>query len=385
MLVVNYITSPWFLDIAAELVQELKSKVTLNFIIIISPKHFDFLGIDSDNVSVKSGKPFLPGDAFSKNVFRRFEEYFKGANVICKYEEYRETSFKNTIYWRNVFSAFPSILKADLNLVEYLNVADWFFLFKIRNRTIFHIIHDPVLHSGESKSRLEVIRRIYYPYINRFITYSEYSSNLFKEYNKRYNKKVLTFKMPIYFSQRIVKEKIEPKEKKKIVFFGRISPYKGVELFYSAASILAKEFEDVTFLIAGKTIANYTPSFFEENKCKRIIILNQFIDNETLSEIMTDAFFCVLPYFDATQSGVIMTCYAFDVPTLVSDCGGLLEYCLDEENFSFKNKDLDDLVIKMRLLVNDNKKIEDYKQRIKEYSLKNVSAKNTTLLLKALA
>ena len=145
--------------------------------------------------------------------------------------------------------------------------------------------------------------------------------------------------MPVFTSQKLpVKTTAKKSGIKKIVFFGRISPYKGVELFYDAAVALSAKNADVEFVIAGKAHEGYDPGFLKNNQVPAVTIRNHFIDLPELAEIMSDADLCVLPYFDATQSGVIMTCYAFGLPVLVSDSPGLLEYCFDRENFSFENK-----------------------------------------------
>lgn len=384
MLTVNYITRPWFLDISLELIRELKTQVNLNVIIIISPDNAGYLGISSTDAERFKNKTLQLNKVLSSTSLERFNPYFNGANVICKFEEHKESSYKNTLSWIRILYKNTYLLNADLNIIESLSLADWYFLFKIRNKRIFYILHDPVPHTGEKRSRAEVISMIYFPYIQKFITYSNYSTQLFEQHYSKHADKTLTLRMPVFSSQKLNGLGKKKSVVKKIVFFGRISPYKGVELFYAAAAILSQRNDNLQFIIAGKAIENYEPDFLNDNQFDNIKILNKFIDLEELADLLSDASFCVLPYFDATQSGVIMTCYAYNVPVLVSDCQGLLEYCFDKENFSFKNKDVDALIERMQNLINHDLLLSNNRRQIELYSSQNVSLLNCNAILNQL-
>jgi glycosyltransferase involved in cell wall biosynthesis len=96
---------------------------------------------------------------------------------------------------------------------------------------------------------------------------------------------------------------------------------------------------------------------------------------------MNDAQFCVLPYKDATQSGVIMTSYAFNLPVLVSNCAGLLEYCFDVTNCSFVNGDVDDLIQKMGNLLQNPALLQEYRLDIQSFKQENINKQNVLKLL----
>lgn len=382
MLTVNYITRPYFHDIALELIQELKQKCILNVIIIVSPWNIDYLEVKDESIK-GYGKPFKLTEDISNKIYTKYKSYFDGANVIFRYEEPKESSLKNTLSWMKLLSSNKSILKADLNILESFSItADWYLLFKIRNKTLFSIMHDPVPHTGEGHRWVDLVGATYHKYVNKFLLYSSFSTNLFNDNFPQFAGKAITLKTPIYNNLKIPVKTKASHFKKKVLFFGRISPYKGVELFYAAAEQLSREFKDVQFIIAGKAITGYSPEFLDNNSNPNIKILNQFIDLNTLGELMTESSFCVLPYLDATQSGVVMTAYAYDLPVLVSDCPGLLEYCFDPSNFSFKNGDLSDLISKMRNLLLSESLLQENKKSITSYADMNVSENNVNKILK---
>ena len=380
MRTVSYITRPYFNDIALELIRELKLKCQLNIIINISTWNIDYLEVKKDSHN-GFGKPFKFTEDLSNQIYQRYKSYFEGANIIFRYEQHKETSVKNTLSWIKVLSENKNILQSDLIILESFSVfADWYLLLRLRNKKLYYIMHDPVPHTGE-RHRASKIKLGYYKYVDKFLLYSSFSTDLFKQNFPQHAEKTITLQTPIYtnLKQPVQSETLSPR--KKVLFFGRISPYKGVELFYAAAEQLSKEFPDVLFIIAGKALPDYSPEFLVKNSNPNIQIVNEFINLNTLSKLMTESTFCILPYLDATQSGVVMTAYAYDLPVLVSDCPGLLEYCFDPSNFSFKNGDLNDLITKMRALLLNESLLEENKKSIASYSDLNVSKNNVSKIL----
>ncbi|MFC5281950.1 glycosyltransferase family 4 protein [Pedobacter alpinus] len=383
MVKVNYITRPWFFDISIEFIKELKEHVELHVILIIAPATLGYLGISKTDGEKYLNKTLNIKDVLKGDNALKFAEYFDGANVFCKFEQHKETNYHNALAWIKLLSKNKNLLKADYTIIESLSLADWYFLLRFINKKLAYIIHDPIAHSGEERGRVDKLNNIYFPYINQFFTYSEFAGKLFKQNFPKYKNLVSVFQMPVYHSLNLGGK--QPAEvKSKVVFFGRISPYKGVELFYKAASNLANRYPATAFIIAGKTIDDYHPAFLSDNPHNNITIINKFIDLDELYELMNDASFCVLPYLDATQSGVIMTAYAFNLPVLVSDCEGLLEYCFNTTHFSFKNGDAADLETKMEKLLNSGKLLAENKIQIANYNAFNISEKNVRTLLNAL-
>jgi glycosyltransferase involved in cell wall biosynthesis len=380
MRAVTYITRPYFNDIALELIQELKQKCQLNVVINISTWNIDYLEVKKAAHN-GFGKPFKLTDDLTNQIYQRYESYFEGANVIFRYEEHKETSVKNTLSWMKLLSENKSILQSDLIILESLSVfADWYLLLKLRKKKLYYIMHDPVPHSGE-RHRATKLRHGYYKYVDKFLLYSSFSTDLFNDHFPQYVGKTITLQTPIYTNLKVLPRSKARSTPKRALFFGRISPYKGVELFYSAAEQLSKEFPDVLFTIAGKALPDYSPEFLIKNSNPNIKIMNKFIDLNTLSKLMTESTFCVLPYLDATQSGVVMTAYAYELPVLVSDCPGLLEYCFDPSNFSFKNGDVNDLIAKMRSILLNESLLKENKQSIASYANLNVSENNVSKIL----
>lgn len=117
---------------------------------------------------------------------------------------------------------------------------------------------------------------------------------------------------------------------KYILFFGYISPYKGLEYLCEAMNEVHKQYPDVKLVIAGggKIYFNWQPF---QNK-DYIILRNHFIDLPELSGLLHDCEFSVCPYKDATQSGVVQTAFSMNVPMVVTNVGALPEVVKNGQN-----------------------------------------------------
>jgi glycosyltransferase involved in cell wall biosynthesis len=123
---------------------------------------------------------------------------------------------------------------------------------------------------------------------------------------------------------------IEKEEKNNVLFFGRLSPYKGLDIFLKAASIVAQKIENCRFVIAGKPIQNYkVPSLPDLPKGSTFNLQTKYITNSQLCTLMQQASLVVCPYIDASQSGVVLTAYAFNRPIVATNVGGIPEYIED--------------------------------------------------------
>lgn len=117
--------------------------------------------------------------------------------------------------------------------------------------------------------------------------------------------------------------KISP-DKTKILFFGRIHPYKGLDEFIKVYN----KCEDVQLIIAGK-------GEFEEKVDDNVVLINRFIKNEEIRSIFEKSDVVVLPYVNATHSGVVFLAALFRKPVLISKVGSLEQYVDEGSNGYF--------------------------------------------------
>lgn len=108
------------------------------------------------------------------------------------------------------------------------------------------------------------------------------------------------------------------------LFFGRIEKYKGLHVLAKAYELLRKEFDDAELTILGS--GDFEEYKEEYAKLPDVHVVNRFIKTEELGNYFAlNNTITVMPYIDATQSGVIPVAFEFGTPIISSDVGGLKE------------------------------------------------------------
>ncbi len=87
--------------------------------------------------------------------------------------------------------------------------------------------------------------------------------------------------------------------------------------------MISKKISDFKIVIAGK-------GNFKKYRCliknkEKFVIYNEFIPNEKVSELFQKATIVVLPYIEASQTGIISIAYSFKKPVIVTNVGSLPE------------------------------------------------------------
>jgi glycosyltransferase involved in cell wall biosynthesis len=115
-----------------------------------------------------------------------------------------------------------------------------------------------------------------------------------------------------------------PRDPYTLLFMGRIWPYKGLKYLVEAIPLVAETIPQVKLIIAGKgeNIDQYFPSGYDPSHYE---ILNRFIEREDIAGLFQRSAACVLPYIEASQSGVATLAYGMGTPVIASNIGGLAE------------------------------------------------------------
>ena len=243
------------------------------------------------------------------------------------------------------------------------------------------LCHDPIMHSGENKIKqlaykrhiknsddIVVLTRAFIPVVCKNYGFPEnrvhyMPHGLMKLYKEKQDKS----KMCIYKPRNI-----------NFVFFGRIEKYKGIGVLMEAFSILNKRRENITLTIAGKgCIEEFGLTAGEKNSVK---VVNDYIPDEEVGCYFDGPnVVAVLPYLDATQSGVIPIAIEYGTPIIASDTGGLKEQMLDGKfGIYARPGNARDLASKMEYLVDNpdefKKQKDIMKQAMKQLEWKEVVA-----------
>jgi D-inositol-3-phosphate glycosyltransferase len=118
-------------------------------------------------------------------------------------------------------------------------------------------------------------------------------------------------------------------DKKVILNFGAMRPYKGIESLLEAVSLLCRGHSDVLLLLAGKPM-NVPYAYFEQlisqyGLDENVILRPDYIPAGDVPDIFFASDLVVLPYKHIDTSGSIQTAYAFSKPVVATRTGSMAE------------------------------------------------------------
>ncbi len=109
----------------------------------------------------------------------------------------------------------------------------------------------------------------------------------------------------------------------RILFFGRIMPYKGLGHLLRACHALQEKGIPTDLTIAGS--GSLEPYAGLLDRLHSAQVHNRWLSDAEIGSLMAGSDFAVLPYTEASQSGVAATAYAAGRPVVATPVGGLAE------------------------------------------------------------
>lgn len=137
---------------------------------------------------------------------------------------------------------------------------------------------------------------------------------------------------------------------KVILFFGNITPYKGLEYLVEAFQQISGLDGEYRLIVAGRATryqeywAEIRQRIVKEVEEGRVLVRANFIPDEETELYFKAADVLVLPYRHIYQSGVLFLGYGFGLPALAADVGSLKDDIMEgKTGFLFKPEDPVDL------------------------------------------
>jgi len=143
------------------------------------------------------------------------------------------------------------------------------------------------------------------------------------------------YQAPEQLTQRQAQERLGLVDRKVILFFGYIRRYKGLMNIIEALPHIRERVSQAHLLVVGEFYDDpqpYRETIQRLGLGSHITIVNEYVANEAVHLYFTAANLAVLPYNEATQSGILSIAYGFAKPVVVTDVGGLSELVDDQKN-----------------------------------------------------
>lgn len=324
-----FYTSPGLLDAAFSLVSHISRNSKLHLILEISPEGRG--GPHSvPHISLPSG--LLPVEAFPNWPASRIRERLRNLesfklavfNTRCSFHPMTAVNC-----WR--VGRFINGIKPNMLHFHGISKRSMGLLYLLHNIPFCISIHDSISHHGEKNCMYDMMQCLYARKATGLIFHSDYCLKTFRFTSSlRQTTQTTTIPLGIYdvFREKHVQESnnVNSQGCYDVLFFGRISPYKGVEILLEAARLVAQQMPRFRMVIAGKPISGYKipkpPRLSNEGYCEYRLHL---IEDVEMQSLFARSKLLVAPYIDATQSGVISTAYAFHKPVVATAVGGIPE------------------------------------------------------------
>ena len=341
-------------DANISIIKRLKEKYDIYF--------FTLLGERTSIGSIKLKKVITnAADIPEFDKFSNFIDLSKSFVVRHKDSNFINKLLIDWKVYRQVIRINPEIIFVDSASINYSLVR------LLLHKKIFSIIHDPFLHSGEKTLSRKFSNFMLRKFSTRYIMFNKKQSDDFAKLYNIPNYRIITSFLSQYEFLTLFDDKSTTlfKDKDfKILFWGRISKYKGLRYLLDAINICSiRHVNDINVVIAGKGEFDFDIKFYKH--LKNVIFINHFLETNELVSLIKGADLVVCPYTDATQSGVIMSAYAFKKPVLATNVGGLPEMlCNGELGMIVPPSDAQSLAEAIMRLKKDKEKLMQYAERI---------------------
>lgn len=321
-----YYTHPFLLDCDLPLIREMQRKGH-EVMMFISLAPFSLRGSLLNIKKQIKKDAIIPASMYSE--MNNYSQYINLQNIF--FINRTKASTLTLTYCHLILQMCKMIrhFNPDIIHVTYPLDSLEMLLLQFRSRILL-VMHDPFPHSGKKNLRSSISRYISIKLIPKIVLLNKTQKKEFSSYYKIPARKLFINKLgPYNCIQNFKPTTITNNRNTKILFFGLISPYKGLEYLCKAMIKVHEICPSVELIIAGsgKIYFDFTPY----EKLNYIKVHNHYIDMQELATFLYESSFVICPYKDATQSGVIMTSFAMERPIIASNVGSLKEQIENEK------------------------------------------------------
>ena len=323
---------------------------------------------------------FLTGPAFNIKKTYPKSGFFKAADIYPEFSKLADFIDLDKFYVLNTCgrlwmlkSLWTHLLlllfllrnKFDIiHLVWPPNIYEWI-LYILKGKMLL-TVHDPFPHSGLDTWIVRLRRKMAFSLIPRFLILNKTQRQAFIEYYHLSPSQVIDSQLSCYtYLQTVCSDDTKAGAPNSyILFAGKISPYKGLDFLLPAMEQVHQQCPDCKLIVAGGGKYYFDISSYQS--LDYIDIRNRFIPDSELVALIKNCAFMVCPYTDATQSGVIMSAFAFNKPVIATNVGGLPEMVLHGHyGLITQEKNIDSLAESIIRLWKDKNSINKFAKEIK--------------------
>ena len=200
---------------------------------------------------------------------------------------------------------------------------------------ILAICHNIIPH--EKKPGDVFLTKLFFKYVDKFILLSNKVKEELLSIKKESVNKVIAHPVYSKFGEPVDKDNAKSylniQDERVILFFGFIRNYKGLDVLLKALPLIDEK-EKIKLLVAGEFYSNKREykQLINELKIERSLVLKtDFIPASEVKYYFSACDVAVLPYKNASQSGIAQIAMNFNKPVIASNVGGLSEIVINDK------------------------------------------------------
>ncbi|MCF7805765.1 MAG: glycosyltransferase [Candidatus Marinimicrobia bacterium] len=200
--------------------------------------------------------------------------------------------------------------------------------------SIIFLCHNVEPHESSFFDK-QLLRYAYNP-VKKFLVQSSLEMERLLEYKPNAETRVHTH--PVYsFFPEPAPDMIPPVEIPEteitLLYFGLIRPYKGLHVLLEAMPKILESL-DTHLLVVGEFYEEkegYLQQIQELGLSNDVTVVDEYVPDAEVGWYFQNADIVVLPYLNATQSGIIPIAYHFNRPVIATEVGGLPDVVFEDE------------------------------------------------------
>ena len=209
------------------------------------------------------------------------------------------------------------VVTSMLNFYQDLSIPIW----KTSTVAYWPIIHDAKIHLGDESIIQTFTTKLEIRHASKIVTLSE---KVREELEKGNKKPIQVLWHPPLF--RLKQDGISVEGIQKLVFFGRLQPYKGINMLLEAAAKCREEGLIFDLHIYGSGPEAHLADTQVGSQATWHV---GYLSNDEVENCIANSHWVLLPYQEASQSGVVSLCVSARVPMISTNVDGLVQQLAD--------------------------------------------------------
>lgn len=315
----------------------LKGFVVDYYILSLGSVH-DIEAADISFSTKKKGIVRVPSDNWGA-----LYNYFGGNDSVNIFTINTPRPFEKMFLLKHVISLYRSLLirsickNIDKKHYQFVNIVGRYDVYDIikycsylKSKTIVSL-HEVCNHSAPDFTHPNKVLKCLFKINIPIVVFSKKSFDDILRYNLANPKNIYQINFGLFSSYAIFRGRYDMLlPERYLLFIGRITPYKGLPSLYEAYNLLSSSTkEKVKIVIAGSGHDEYVEKM---KRCDSFVVINRFLKNEEIVELIERAEAVVCPYTSASQSGIPQTVFVFGKPIIATNILGLNDVIKNEYN-----------------------------------------------------